>query len=65
MKRCSKFLGTLLLSAAAACVLSSCFTTPEPKHVYDYGDEEEVTKLPHTRPESFEGNPFGNMPQSR
>lgn len=66
MKACFKFLAILFSSAAAACLLPSCVTTAEKPHEYNFGEEEEeVTQLPHTRPESFEGNPFGNMPQSR
>jgi hypothetical protein len=66
MKSCIKFLGILFSTAAVVCLLPSCVTTPEKKHVYDFGEDgDEVTQLPHSRPESFEGNPFGNMPQSR
>jgi hypothetical protein len=65
MKSLTKFLAASLSIAAFVLLLPSCVTTPEKKHVYDFGDEEQVTQLPHTRPESYEGNPFGNMPQSR
>jgi hypothetical protein len=66
MKSCTKILGILLSSVAIISLLPSCVTTPEKKHKYDYGDEGEgVSQLPHTRPQAYEGNPFGNMPQSR
>ena len=63
--RTSKLL-RLLAAAAFTCLLPSCITVPEKEHVYDYGDAEtDVSLLPNTRPESYEGNPFGNFPQSR
>ena len=65
MKSVSKSLAIILAAVGTIVFLPSCLTTPEPEHVYDYGKENEVSKLPHTRPASFEGNPFGNMPQSR
>ena len=62
MKSSIKFLAL----SAAAMLFSSCIPTPEKKFEYDYGDDEDdVSRLPHSRPESFEGNPFGNLPQSR
>lgn len=65
MKSVTKFLAIALAAAGSLVFLPSCVTTPEPEHVYDYGKENEVSNLPHTRPAPFEGNPFGNMPQSR
>ena len=67
MKGFSRSLAVLIPTIAAATFLPSCVTSaPEKKYEYDFGDESErVSELPYTRPESFEGNPFGNMPQSR
>ena len=67
MKAYIKSLGILFSSAALACLLPACITTAEKPHEYEFGDEdEEVTQLPHSRPESFEsGGGLGNMPQSR
>jgi hypothetical protein len=67
MKSLSRSLAILFSAIAAAAFLPSCVTSaPEKKYEYDFGDESErVSELPYTRPESFEGNPFGNMPQSR
>ena len=65
MKSVTKFLAIALAAAGSLLFLPSCVTTPEKAHVYDYGKDDEVSKLPHTRPESFEGNPFGSMPQTR
>jgi len=66
MKSCLKFLAVFASTLGASVLFSSCVTTPEKKHEYDFGDDSDgVSQLPHTRPESFEGNPFGNMPQSR
>ncbi len=65
MKSVTKFLAIALAAAGSLLFLPSCVTTPEKEHVYDYGKENDVSTLPHTRPEKFEGNPFGNMPQSR
>ena len=65
MKSFTKYLAIILSAAAAAVLCSSCVTTPEKNHVYDYGHEEDVSNQPWVRPESFEGNAMGNMPQSR
>jgi hypothetical protein len=68
MKTSIKSLSILLASLAAAATFSSCVTTPEKKHVYQFDDpaDGEVSQLPFSRPQSFEGNPFGsNTPQSR
>ena len=66
MKSSLKFLAIILSAAGTLVVFPSCVTTPEKPHVYDYGkDDGGVSQLPHTRPESYEGNPFGNFPQSR
>ena len=65
MQSFTKFLAIILSSAAAVVLFSSCVTTPEKTHVYDYGDNDDVSNQPWVRPESFEGNPMGNMPQSR
>lgn len=66
MKTSIKSLSTLLASLAAAATFSSCVTTPEKEHVYQFDDPaDDVSQLPFSRPESFEGNPFGSLPQSR
>ena len=64
--RKSKSLRAIFAAAGLALLLPSCISVPEKEHVYDYGDTEpDVSVLPQNRPESYEGNPFGNMPQTR
>jgi len=64
--RNNKPLRALLAGAALVMLLPSCITVPEKDFVYDFGETEpDVSVLPNSRPESYEGNPFGNMPQSR
>ena len=66
MKSCTKFLVVILASAASLVLFPSCVSTPEKPHVYDFGTDEDVSKLPHTRPEkNIDGGAYGNMPQSR
>jgi hypothetical protein len=63
--RSCRYLRAPLFAVLAVAFLPSCLTMPEKKHVYDYGNDGNVDPKPFTRPESYEGNPFGgSMPQS-